>query len=110
MEGFIKKMELRLILNENDSYKGNSLCRIIIEKAYKLGIQGATVIQTKGGFGSRQHIHTTDILRLSAELPVVISIVDDLNKLEPLIAYIKERYNGGLISLQEIWISEKKND
>lgn len=110
MEGFIKQMELRLILNENDSYKGNNLCRLIVEKAHKLGISGATVIQTKGGFGSRQHIHTTDILRLSSELPIVISIVDELDKLLPLVDFVQERYKGGLVSLQEIWIKEKKYD
>ncbi|MBN2238033.1 MAG: DUF190 domain-containing protein [Bacteroidales bacterium] len=107
MEGFIKKTELRLIFNENDSYHGNSLCRLVVEKAHELGISGATVMQTKGGFGSRQQMHTSDILRLSTELPVVISIVDDFEKLKPLIDFAKERSKGGLISLQEIWISEK---
>jgi len=107
MEGFIKKMELRLILNESDSYKGYSLCRMVVEHAHKLGIAGATVMKTKGGFGSRQHIHTSEILRLSEELPVVISMVDDMGKLSPMIDFIKERYRGGLLSLQEIWVSEK---
>ncbi|MCD6091839.1 MAG: DUF190 domain-containing protein [Bacteroidales bacterium] len=107
MEGFEKKMELRLILNENDSYHGHSLCRLVVEHAHKLGISGATVMQTKGGYGSRQHMHSSDILRLSVELPIVISIVDSQEKLNPLIEYIKERYKGGLISLQEIWVSKK---
>lgn len=107
MDGFVKKMELRLILNENDSYHGHSLCRLVVEQAHKLGISGATVIQTKGGYGSRQHIHTLEILRLSSDLPVVISMVDDLEKLNPLIDFIKGRYTGGLLSLQEIWVREK---
>ncbi|MDA3905906.1 MAG: DUF190 domain-containing protein [Bacteroidales bacterium] len=106
MEGFVKKMELRLILNESDSYKGYSLCRLVVEHAHKLNISGATVLKTKGGFGSRQHIRTSEILRLSDELPVVISIVDDIDKLRLMIAFIKERYKGGLLSLQEIWINE----
>ncbi len=106
MEGFVKKTELRLILNESDSYNGYSLCRLVVEQAHKLGIAGATVMKTKGGFGSRQHIRTSEILRLSAELPVVISIVDDIEKLRPMIAFIKERYKGGLLSLQDIWINE----
>ena len=107
MKGFAKKTELRIILNESDTYKGNSLCRLIVEHAFKLGINGATVMQTKGGFGSRQHIHTSGILRLSTDLPVVISLVDEQEKLLPLIEYIKERYKGGLISMQEIWVNKK---
>lgn len=107
MEGFVKKTELRLILNESDSYTGHSLCRLVVEHAHKLGISGATVMKTKGGYGSRQQIHTSEILRISADLPVVISIVDDLEKLNPLIDFIKERYQGGLLSIQEIWVSEK---
>lgn len=107
MEGFVKKTELRLILNESDSYKGYSLCRLVVEHAHKLEIAGATVMKTKGGYGSRQHIRTSEILRLSAELPVVISMVDDMEKLNPMIDFIKERYRGGLLSLQEIWVSEK---
>lgn len=106
MDGFIKKMEARFILNENDSYQGNSLCRLIVEEAYKQGVAGATVLQTKKGYGKRQQIHTSDVLRLSADLPVVITLVDDVEKLMPLIQFVKERYSGGLISLQEIWISE----
>jgi len=107
MEGFIKKTELRLILNESDSYKGFSLCRLIVEHAHKLGISGATVLKTKGGYGSRQQIHSSEILRISADLPVVISMVDDIEKLKPLIDFIKERYQGGLLSIQEIWVSKK---
>lgn len=107
MEGFIKKTEFRLILNESDSYRGHSLCRLVVEQAHKLGISGATVIQTKGGFGSRSQIHTTEVLRLSSDLPVVISIVEDIEKLGPLIDFVKKRYKGGLMSLQEIWVSEK---
>lgn len=107
MEGFVKKMELRVILNESDSYKGQSLCRLIVEHAHNLNIPGATIMQTKGGYGSRHQIHTSGILRLSAELPVVISIVDDLEKLIPLVDFIKARYQTGLLSLQEIWVSKK---
>lgn len=107
MEGFVKKTELRLILNESDSYKGFSLCRLVVEHAHKLGISGATVLKTKGGYGSRQQIRTSEVLRISAELPVVISVVDDLKKLKPLIDFIKDRYQGGLLSLQEIWVSER---
>ncbi|HAG15423.1 MAG TPA: hypothetical protein DCG69_02720 [Bacteroidales bacterium] len=107
MEGFEKKMELRIILNESDSYHGNSLCRLIVEKAHEIGIPGATVLQTKGGYGSRNKIHTSDVLRLSNDLPVVITLADDLGKLNELISFVKARYKGGLISLQEIWISKK---
>ena len=107
MKGFIKKTELRIILNESDSYKGHSLCRLIVEQAFKLGINGATVMQTKGGFGSRQQIHTSRILRLSTDLPIVISLVDEQEKLLPLVEYVKERYKGGLISMQDIWVNEK---
>ena len=64
-------------------------------------------MQTKGGFGSRQHIHSSSILRISNELPVVISLVDDMEKLLPLVDYVKQRYKGGLLSLQDIWVSKK---
>lgn len=110
MEGFVKKTELRLIINENDSFRGESLCRLIVEQAYKLKIAGATVLKTKGGYGSRHRIHTMQVLRLSAEMPVVISMIDDHEKLIPIIEYIKERNKGGLLSLQDILVSEKQND
>lgn len=110
MEGFVKKTEFRFILNESDSYQGQSVSRLVVEKAHKMGILGATVIQARGGFGSRQHIHTTEVLRLSTELPVVISIVDDLEKLLPLIDFVKKMHKGGLLSLHEIWVSNKQND
>ncbi len=95
---------LRIFIGESDKYEGKPLYRHIIEMCKKEGIAGATVIRGIDGFGKTSHMHTTSILRLSTDLPILIEVADRKENIELL----KEKLNGmikeGLVTEEKVKI------
>ena len=52
-------------------------------QAKEQGLAGATVLRGLMGFGANSRIHTSKILRLSLDLPIVVEIVDTPEKIPP---------------------------
>ena len=67
---------LRIFFGEDDKFERLPLYEAIVLKAREKHLAGATVLRGHVGFGHSTHIHTTKILRLSQDLPVVIEIVE----------------------------------
>jgi PII-like signaling protein len=107
---------LRIFVGESDRYNGKPVYEDIILKAREAGLAGATVIKGIMGFGENSIIHTSKILTLSEDLPLIIEIVDELKKIEnflPIINEIFEKANiGGLVTIEKAevikYISTKK--
>jgi uncharacterized protein len=91
---------LRIFIGESDRYEGKPLYEWIVVKAREQGLAGATVLRGKMGFGANSRIHTAKILRLSEDLPVVIELVDSLDKLEDFLATIDDAIGEGLATLE----------
>jgi len=72
---------LRIFVGEDDKANGQPLYEAIVMKARETGLAGATVLRGPMGYGRSSHLHTTKILRLSQDLPVVVEIVDQEDKL-----------------------------
>ncbi len=66
------------------------------------GLAGATVLRGIEGFGASSHIHTTRILRLSEDLPVVIVIVDIAERIDAFLPQLDELITEGLIVREQI--------
>jgi PII-like signaling protein len=70
--------------------------------ARELGMAGATVLRGVEGFGARSRIHTAKILRLSEDLPVVVELVDTVEKIDAFIKVVDDLFEkagcGGLIT------------
>ena len=73
---------LRVFIGESDKADGRPLYEVIVETARKRGIAGATVLRGFLGFGANSRIHTSKVLRLSEDLPIVVEIVDSEEKIE----------------------------
>ena len=69
---------------ENDHHDGRPLYQAVVERMRELGLAGATVLRGIEGFGAHARLHTTRLLRLSEDLPVIIEIVDAAEKIEAL--------------------------
>ena len=69
-------MLLRIFIGESDTWQGQPLYRAIVLKARALGLAGATVLKGPMGFGANSLVHTTNLLELSTDLPIVVEIVD----------------------------------
>ncbi len=85
---------LRIFIGEDDRFEGKPLYRAIVVAAREMGLSGATVLRGVAGFGAGSVMHTTRILRLSHDLPVVIELIDSDDKLEPFIAKVEEMLDG----------------
>lgn len=97
-EGYL----LRIFIGENDKYAHIPLYEWIVRQAREHGMAGATVIRGIEGFGAHSHMHTTKLLRLSQDLPIIIEIVDTLEKIEQFLPVIDPVITEGLATLERI--------
>ena len=66
------------------------------------GLAGATVLRGREGFGAHSRLHTTRILRLSTDLPIVVEIVDTRDKIEAFLPVIDDAIVEGLATLEKV--------
>jgi PII-like signaling protein len=92
---------LRIFVGEADKSNGKPLYEEIVLLAKKDGLAGATAIKGFMGFGCKSHMHTSNILRLSEDLPVVVEIVDSEEKISQFIPKLDAMVKEGLITLEK---------
>jgi len=92
---------LRIFIGEADKWDGKPLYEEIVLLAKKNGMAGATAIKGFMGFGCKSHMHTTKLLRLSEDLPIVIEIVDSEEKISQFIPQLDAMVKEGLITLEK---------
>lgn len=95
---------LRIFIGETDRYKGKNLYEAIVLKARELNIAGATVLRGIMGYGATSRLHTSKILRLSDDLPIIIEIVDKQERIDQLIPFLDESVDEGLITMEKVRI------
>lgn len=95
---------LRIFIGESDKKDGMPLYEWIVKKAREKGMAGATVTRGILGFGAHSRIHTTKILGLSEDMPMVIEIVDTLNKIDDFLPLIDHTITEGLAIIEEVSI------
>jgi PII-like signaling protein len=95
---------LRIYVGEGDKYQGRPLYQAVVDAARAHGLAGATVLQGTLGFGSHSHIHTAKILRISEDLPMVIEIVDQPDRIASFLPELEQMLDGGLITLEKVRI------
>ena len=95
---------LRIFIGESDKYEGIPLSRYLVELFKKEGMAGATVLRGISGFGKSSKLHTTSILRLSDDLPIVIEVVDRKENIERIKPKLDNVIEEGLITEEEVKI------
>ena len=95
---------LRIFIGENDHWQGRPLYEAIVLKARELHLAGATVLRGPMGFGAHSRLHTTKLLRLSEDLPIVIEIVDSKEKIDQLLPFVDEAVREGLVTLERVQV------
>jgi len=93
---------VRIYLGETDRWYGKPLYQAIIERLRERGLAGATVLRGIEGFGARQHLHSTRILSLSEDLPILIEAVDTEDKVRAVLPELDEMLTDGLITLEKV--------
>ena len=74
----------------------------IVLKAREQGLAGATVLRGVMGFGKHSILHTAKILRLSEDMPMIIEIVDSLEKIEAFLPVLDQMITDGLVTLEKV--------
>jgi len=95
---------LRIFIGEDDRSDGHPLCEAIVLKAREQHLAGATVLRGPMGFGASSRLHTTKILRLSEDLPLVIEIVDSEEKINAFLPSLEQMMSSGLFTLEKVQI------
>jgi PII-like signaling protein len=93
---------VRIYIGEGDRWRRQPLHVALIERLRKEGFAGATVLHGIAGFGARSVLHTSSLLRLSEDLPVVVEIVDSDEHVERLLPIVDEMVPEGLVTLQSV--------
>lgn len=99
-EGYL----LRIFIGESDKKDGIPLYEWIVKRAKENHIAGATVLRGMLGYGQSSQIHTAKILQLSTDLPVVIELIDTLEKIEQFMPIIENVLEGGLVTQEKAFI------
>src|SRR3989338_7815749 len=92
---------LRIFIGEQEKWHGQPLYEAIIHLAKKEGMEGATAIKGFIGFGCKSRLHTTKLLRLSEDLPILIEMVDSEDKINQFLPHLDEMVKEGLITLEK---------
>lgn len=95
---------LRIFIGEDDKFGHLPLYEAIVLKARDMRIAGATVLRGPIGYGQSSRLHTTKILRLSEDLPLVIEIVDTEDKINAFLPALEPMMNGGLVTLEKVQV------
>jgi PII-like signaling protein len=97
-EGYL----LRIFVGESDKVGHRPLYEVIVLKAREAGLAGATVLRGVMGYGKNSVLHTAKILRLSEDLPMVVEIVDSLEKVETFLPELDGMITDGLVTLEKV--------
>ncbi len=93
---------VRIYIGESDQWRGKPLYQGIVAFLRERGIAGATVLRGIEGFGAKAHLHTSRILQLSQDLPVLIEIVDQEDRLRAILPDLDAMVADGLITLERV--------
>lgn len=93
---------LRIFIGEDDRDDGHPLYESIVLKAREMQLAGATVLRGGMGFGQSSRLHTTKILRLSEDLPLIVEIVDSEDKINAFLPILEGIMSSGLVTLEKV--------
>jgi uncharacterized protein len=96
---------VRIYIGEADHWHGRPLYQVIVERLRERGLAGATVLRGIEGFGANAHLHTTRLLRLSEDLPVLIEAIDQEDRLRAILPELDDLVGDGLITLERVEVA-----
>ncbi len=102
MKKYEEGVLLRILVDESSRSQGRPLYEAIVFKARELNLAGATVLKGVLGYGADSIIHSTKVLRLSEDLPMIVEIVDTREKINSILPFLDENVGEGLITMENV--------
>ncbi|MBE0503011.1 MAG: DUF190 domain-containing protein [Desulfuromonadales bacterium] len=92
---------MRIFIGEGDRYAHQPLYEALVELFRKEGFAGATVLRGLCGFGANRVFHSQRLLDLSADLPLIVEVVESEAKINAIMPRIDAMMAGGMITLEK---------
>lgn len=92
---------MRIFIGESDRHGHRPLYEVLVELLRSEGFAGATVLRGVCGFGANRVYHTQKLLDLSADLPLVVEVIDTQEKINAIMPRIDAMMGGGMITLEK---------
>jgi len=93
---------VRIYIGESDTRDGRPLYDAIVRLLRERGIRGVSVFRGIEGFGRSSRVHTTRILALSEDLPILVEAVDAADRIRAVLPELESMVGGGLVTLEQI--------
>lgn len=95
---------VRIFISEKAKLKGKPLYEVIVQKSVELGLAGATVSRGMMGFGADKRLHSSKIVELSEDLPVIVEIVDGEENVNKLLPFLDEIVQEGFVTIEKVHV------
>jgi PII-like signaling protein len=93
---------IRIFVGESDRYQGKPLYEWLLQTARAMDMAGATVLRGMEGFGAHSRVHTTKVLRLAQDLPIIVELVDAEAKVDAYLKAIDPAIEEGLVTTEKV--------
>jgi len=93
---------LRIHTGEHDRAGPRPLFEAVVLAARAHGLAGATVLRGPLGFGRSSRLHSARILDLSADLPLVVEIVDCPERIESFLPVLGPLVGDALVTMEKV--------
>jgi len=93
---------MRIFIGESNKWERRPLYVALVELFRAKGLAGATVLRGVAGFGPSSILHTAGVLKLSADLPLIIEVVDSQEHLDAILPEVDRMMSGGLITMEKV--------
>ncbi len=98
--------KLCIFIGESDKHEGRNLYELLLELAIESGLSGGTVIRGRQGFGAHKEIHSSKILRLAENLPLVLEFVGRTAKIDLYLKRVQPLLKEGLMTRTDVSITK----
>lgn len=95
---------ITVYIGEDDQWHGKPLVNALVERLRAEGFAGVTVTRGVLGFGAHSRIHSANILQLSQDLPLILTLVDTSERAARALRVFDEMVTEGLITVQDVEI------
>jgi PII-like signaling protein len=97
---------VRVFVGEDERYRGRPLFEAIVLAARGHGLAGATVFKGFMGYAPNADVATAGILRLAENLPVVVDMVDDEERIEGFLPFLRRSVGTGMVISSDVWAEQ----
>jgi PII-like signaling protein len=101
-----KAVKVSIYLSEGSTYHGASSYSTILDFLFFRGVSGATVLKGVAGFGADHHLHSASSVEISDRLPLKIEFVESREKVDEILATLREMCGSGMIEIQETTVAK----